>query len=206
MVYMRMAGNRECICSMVSRRRLTPAERKEIVRERCKGVTHRALAERFGVSERTVYYTLRTEKDRQRDTRVRTKQVSVTLTPQELQGFDQVLARHGIESRSAGVRCLIQSANGIFQPDQHLAEELRSFRAALNRVGNNVTQIAKRLNEARAKGIAPVFGDRSLAQLRLLSGLVLDFADQVDALARRRGSRVTLEAHNALKEFSDAPE
>ncbi|MEO1346985.1 MAG: helix-turn-helix domain-containing protein [Pseudomonadota bacterium] len=191
---------------MVSRRRLTPAERKEIVRERCKGVTHRALAERFGVSERTVYYTLRTEKDRQRDTRVRTKQVSVTLTPQELQGFDQVLARHGIESRSAGVRCLIQSANGIFQPDQHLAEELRSFRAALNRVGNNVTQIAKRLNEARAKGIAPVFGDRSLAQLRLLSGLVLDFADQVDALARRRGSRVTLEAHNALKEFSDAPE
>ncbi|MEM8803888.1 MAG: helix-turn-helix domain-containing protein [Pseudomonadota bacterium] len=191
---------------MVSRRRLTPAERKEIVRERCKGVTHRALAERFGVSERTVYYTLRTEKDRQRDTRVRTKQVSVTLTPEELLGFDEVLARLGVSSRSAGVRCLIQSANDIFQPDQHLADELKSFRAALNRVGNNVTQIAKRLNEARAKGIAPVFGDRSLAQLRLLSGFVLDFADQVDALARRRGSRVTLEAHNALKEFSDAPE
>ena len=191
---------------MASWRRLTPSERQEIVRERCKGVTHKALAERFGVSERTVYYTLRTEKDRRRDTRIRTKQVSVTLTPEELQGFDQVLARHGIESRSAGVRCLIQSANGIFQPDQHLAEELRSFRAALNRVGNNVTQIAKRLNEARAKGIAPVFGDRSLAQLRLLSGFVLDFADQVDALSRRRVSRMTLEANNALKEFSDAPE
>lgn len=191
---------------MASRRRLTPAERQEIVRERHKGVTHKDLAERFGVSERTVYYTLRTEKDRQRDTRIRTKQVSVTLTPEELQGFDQVLARHGIVSRSAGVRCLIQSANGIFQPDPHLAGELRSFRAALNRVGNNVTQIAKRLNEARAKGIAPVFGERSLAQLRLLSGFVLDFADQVDALARRRVSHVTLEAHNALKEFSDAPE
>lgn len=191
---------------MASRRRLTPTERQEIVRERCKGVTHKALAERFGVSERTVYYTLRTEKDRQRDTRLRTKQVSVTLTPEELQGFDQVLARRGIASRSAGVRCLIQSANGIFQPDQHLAEELKSFRAALNRVGNNVTQIAKRLNEARAKGMAPVFGERSLAQLRLLSGFVLDFADQVDALSRRRVSHVTLEAHNALKEFSDAPE
>ena len=191
---------------MVSRRRLTPAERKEIVRERCKGVTHRALAERFGVSERTVYYTPRTEQDRQRDPQVRTKQVSVTLTPQELQGFDQVLARHGIESRSAGVRCLIQSANGIFQPDPHLAEELKSFRAALNRVGNNVTQIAKRLNEARAKGIAPVFGDRSLAQLRLLSGFVLVCADHVDALSRRRASHVTLESHNALKEFSYAPE
>ena len=191
---------------MASRRRLTPSERQEIVRERLKGMTHAALAVRFGVSERTVYYTLRTDKNRCRDTRIRTKQVSVTLTPDELQSFDQVLARHGVSSRSAGVRLLIQSANGIFQPDQHLAEELKSFRAALNRVGNNVTQIAKRLNEARAKGIAPVFGERSLAQLRLLSGFVLDFADQVDALARRRVTQVTLAAHNALKEFSDASE
>ena len=191
---------------MASRRRLTPEERQEIVRERLKGVTHAALAAKFGVSERTVYYTIRTEKDRRRDTRVRTKQVSVTLTPEELQGFDEVLARHGVSSRSAGVRLLIQSANGVFQPDQHLAEELKSFRAALNRVGNNVTQIAKRLNEARAKGIAPVFGERSLTQLRLLSGFVLDFADQVDALARRRVSHVTLEAHRALKDFSNVPE
>ena len=191
---------------MASRRRLTPEERQEIVRERLKGATYAALASRFGVSERTVYYTLRTEKDRRRDTRIRTKQVSVTLTPEELQGFDEVLARHGVSSRSTGVRLLIQSANGVFQPDQHLAEELKLFRAALNRVGNNVTQIAKRLNEARAKGIAPVFGDRSLTQLRLLSGFVLDFADQVDALARRRVSHVTLEAHRALKDFSDAPE
>lgn len=191
---------------MASRRRLTPEERQEIVRERLKGVTHAALAAQFGVSERTVYYTLRTEKDRRRDTRVRSKQVSVTLTPEELQGFDEVLARHGVSSRSAGVRLLIQSANGVFQPDQYLAEELKLFRAALNRVGNNVTQIAKRLNEARAKGIAPAFGDRSLTQLRLLSGFVLDFADQVDALARRRVSHVTLEAHRALKDFSDVPE
>lgn len=191
---------------MTSRRRLTPEERKKIVRERLKGVTHASLAAKFGVSERTVYYTMRTEKDRRRDTRVRTKQVSVTLTPEELQGFDEVLARHGVSSRSAGVRLLIQSANGVFQPDQHLAEELKSFRAALNRVGNNVTQIAKRLNEARAKGIAPVFGERSLTQLRLLSGFVLDFADQVDALARRRVSHVTLEAHRALKDFSNVPE
>lgn len=191
---------------MASRRRLTPEERQKIVRERLRGVTHAALAAQFGVSERTVYYTLRTEKDRRRDTRVRTKQVSVTLTPEELQGFDEVLARYGVSSRSAGVRLLIQSANGVFQPDQHLAEELKSFRAALNRVGNNVTQIAKRLNEARAKGIAPVFGDRSLTQLRLLSGFVLDFADQIDALARRRVRHVTLEAHSALKDFSDVPE
>lgn len=191
---------------MASRRRLTPEERQEIVRERLEGVTHADLAAQFGVSERTVYYTLRTEKDRRRDTRIRTKQVSVTLTPEELQGFDEVLARHGVSSRSAGVRLLIQSANGVFQPDQHLAEELKLFRAALNRVGNNVTQIAKRLNEARAKGIAPVFGDRSATQLRLLSGFILDFADQVDALARRRVSNVTLEAHSALKGFADVQE
>ena len=191
---------------MARHRRLAPTERRQIVQERLKGMTHRALAAQFQVSERTIYYTLRTEKERHRDTRTRTKQVSVTLTPEELHAFDLVLRSHGIASRSAGVRRLIQSANGIFQPDEPLADELKNFRAALNRVGNNVTQIAKRLNEAKIKGTVPVFGERSVTQLRMLAGFVLDFADQVDALARRRVQHVTLTAHDALKAFSDAPE
>lgn len=203
---MNMAGNRGCICSMLARRRLTRPERLEIIRERKTGVTHKALAAKFGVSERTVYYTLRTENDRKRDNRTRTKQVSVTLSPEELNAFDVVLAKHGIATRSEGVRRLVQSANGIFVPDEYLASELKGFRASLNQVGNNVTQIAKRLNEARLKGIAPVFGDRSLAQIRSLSGFVLDFADQVDLLARRRVEHVTLTANAVLKELADGEE
>ena len=191
---------------MSARRRLSREDRLVIIRERKKGVSHKALAERFGVTERAIYYTVRTEKERRRETGHRSKTITVTVTPEEAQAFDALLGKHGINSRSDGLRRLIQCANGVFQPDEHMVSELNAFRAALNRVGNNVTQIAKRLNEARAKGIAPVFGDRSLTQLRLLSGFILDFADHVDALARRRVSNVTLEAHSALKDFSDAPE
>ena len=163
--------------SMSSRRKLTRDERLAIIRESEKGVSRKALAAKFDVTERTIYYTLRTERERRRESSIRTRQVSVTVTEEELQAFDAVLGKHGITSRSDGMRRLIQSANGIFIPDEHLASELNGFRAALNRVGNNGTQIAKRMNEANKKGMRPPFGTGSLAQMRSVAGFVLDFAD-----------------------------
>lgn len=109
---------------MSKRKRLSRDERLAIVRERGQGATHKALAGKYGVTERTIYYTLKTEKERRRDTSTRTKTISVTLTPDELAAFDARLGKHGIANRSDGVRRLIQSANGIFQPDAHIAEEL----------------------------------------------------------------------------------
>lgn len=47
---------------MSARRRLSREDRLVIIRERKKGVSHKALAERFGVTERAIYYTVRTEK------------------------------------------------------------------------------------------------------------------------------------------------
>ena len=192
--------------SMPTRRRLTRDDRLAIVRERAKGVTHKALADRFGVTERTIYYTLRTDKERRRERSVRTRQISVTVTEDELRAFDAVLARQGISSRSDGMRRLIQAANGVFQPDETLESELRSFRASLNRVGNNVTQIAKRMNEAKQKGIAPAFGVASLAQIRSLAGFVLAFADQVNSLAERRRARIEMTVDAALRELADGAE
>lgn len=189
--------------SMSTRRRLTRDDRLAIVRERAKGVTYKALADRFGVTERTIYYTLRIDRDRRRERSVRTRQVSVTVTDDELRAFDAVLTRQGITSRSDGMRRLIQAANGVFQPDEHLEGELRSFRASLNRVGNNITQIAKRLNEAKQKGIAPAFGVASLAQIRSLAGFVLGFADQINSLAERRRARIELTVDAALRELAD---
>ncbi len=203
---MKVAGNRESLFSMVKRKRLSRDERLAIVRERKQGKTHKVLAEEFGVTERAIYYTLRTEKERRRESSARSKTISVTLTPEELAEFDAFLGRQGIKNRSEALRRLIQSANGIFQPDEHLAGELQSFRAALNRVGNNVTQIAKRLNEAKNRGTAPIFGVQSLEQIRSLSGFTLDFADQIDILVRRHAHHMTLEAHQTLKEFADGAE
>ncbi|MCA0948459.1 ribbon-helix-helix domain-containing protein [Salipiger pacificus] len=189
--------------SMSSRRRLSRDERLEIVRESGKGATAKALASKFGVTERTIYYTLRTEKERRRENSTRTRQVNVSLTEEELRAFDALLGKHGITNRAEGLRQLIQCANGVFQPDEHMVSELNAFRAALNRVGNNVTQIAKRMNEANKKGMRPSFGEGSLTQMRSLAGFVLDFADQVHSMAERRRSHLTLTVSAALKELAD---
>lgn len=191
---------------MPARRRLTRDERLAIIRESGKGVSAKALAARFDVTERTVFYTLRTEKERRRESSTRTRQVNVTLTEEELLAFDAVLGRHGIVNRAEGMRRLIQAANGIFAPDEHLISELHGFRAALNRVGNNVTQIAKRMNEANNKGLRPPFGQASLQHMRSLAGFVLDFADQVHLLARRRTDAVSLKVDRALKGLADGTE
>lgn len=188
---------------MPNRRRLTPEQRREIVAEARRGVSVAALAARFEVTPRAVQYTLRQAAQGRRDSGIRTETMSVTLTTEEMAGFDAVLLRHGIETRSDGMRRLVQAAAGLFQPDMHLADELAGFRAALNRVGNNVTQIAKRMNEANNRGQRPPFSGDDLAQLRQLAGFVLDFADQVDLLARRRVEGVTLTATDALKELAD---
>lgn len=188
---------------MTARRRLTPDQRREIVAEARRGVSAAALAKRFEVTSRAVQYTLRQAAQGRRDSGIRTETMSVTLTPSEMAGFDAVLAAHGIDTRSDGMRRLVQGAAGLFQPDVHLADELAGFRGALNRVGNNVTQIAKRMNEANNKGLRPPFTGDDLAQMRGLAGFVLDFADQVDLLTRRRVEGVTLMATDALRGLAD---
>lgn len=188
---------------MASRRRLSDLERMEIVREMRNGISAEVLAKRFGVTRRSVNYTVQRDRNRQHDTGVRTKQVNVTLTPKELEYFDAFLNKRGISNRSDALRQLIQAANGIFQPDEHLADELSGFRGALNRVGNNVSQIAQRMNEAKLKGERLPFGEQSLQQMRSLAGFVLDFADQVDLLTRRRTEHISLQVDEALKGLAD---
>ncbi|GGA31861.1 MULTISPECIES: transposase [Rhodobacterales] len=191
---------------MAKRHRLSDLERLEIVRESRRGVSAQVLGKRFDVTPRTIQYTVRKEQMRKRDSGIRTAQIGTTVTPEELRTFEALLGRHGVNSRSDGMRRLIQAANGILQPDEYLTDELKGFRAALNRVGNNVTQIAKRMNEANNKGIRPPFGQASLAQMRSLTGFVLDFADQVDLLVRRRTDRINLLVNEALKELADGEE
>ncbi len=51
-------------------KRLTNAQRMEIVREAANGVSTSVLAERFGVTPRAVQYTVKSDEERQRDTAV----------------------------------------------------------------------------------------------------------------------------------------
>ena len=205
---MKVAGNRGAFFRMTRARRLTEAERAEIVREAAGGVSTSALAKRFGVTARAVRYTLKADAERQRDAAVTTAAVTVKLTPEELDALDEVLASAGIATRTEGVRRLIQAAGGIFVPDAHLAAEMTRYRASLHEVGNGVVQIAKQMTQANrtGQGAGAEFSDLRLAQMRALARFVLDSADEIDLLVRRRRDAMQLEVTAALREFAHAAE
>jgi hypothetical protein len=173
-----------------------------IVREAAIGADVKGLALRFGVTRRTIHYTIKREKDRRRDTGVRTAAASVTVTSDEMKAFDAELARHGFDSRADGLRALMQATNGVFVPDEHLAGELAGYRAALNRVGNNITQIARRMNEAKKRGMPAPWSDKQYEEIRALAGMVLEMGDQIDLLVRRRNATMTVTVKDVLREFA----
>jgi len=197
---------------MTRTKRLSEAEKMEIVREAAGGVSTSKLAARFGVTARAVRYTLKADEERQRDVAVATAAVTVKLTPEELTAFDEVIRAAGIETRTEGLRRLIQAAGGTFVPDVQLAAEMARYRAALHEVGNGVAQIAKRMTEANragqgaSGGTSAEFSELRLAQMRGLARFILDSADEIDLLVRRRRDAMQLEATAALREFAHAAE
>jgi len=189
-------------------KRLSDAERMEIVREAAEGVTTSALAERFGVSVRAIQYTLKADAERQTDAAIPVSAVSVKVTAAELAVLDEVLAKAGIESRAEGLRRLIQAAGGVFVPDAQMAAEMARYRASLHEVGNGVAQIAKQMTQAnrREQGAGPEFTELRLAQMRGLARFILDSADEIDLLLGRRRDGMQLQATAALREFAHAAE
>ena len=193
-------------------KRLTQTERAEIIREAGEGVGTSELAERFGVTPRAIQYTLKADEERQKDAAVATAAVTVKLTPEELEALDEVLAAAGIETRTEGVRRLIQAAGGTFVPDAQLAAEMARYRASLHEVGNGVVQVAKQMMKAsragQGEGSAPnaELSELRLAQMRGLARFILDSADEIDLLLRRRRDAMQLAATAALREFAHAAE
>ena len=193
-------------------KRLTDADRMEIVREAAEGISTSVLAERFGVSARAIQYTLKADAERQTDAAIPVSAVSVKVTAAELAALDEVLAEAGIESRAEGLRRLIQAAGGVFVPDAQMAAEMARYRASLHEVGNGVAQIAKQMTRANRKGqgadggAGAEFSELRLAQMRGLARFVLDSADEIDLLLRRRRDAMQLQATAALREFAHAAE
>ena len=193
-------------------RRLTEAERTEIVRTAADGAPTSALAARFGVTPRTIQSTLRRDEERRRDTHVRTAGVSVTLTLAEVEAFDAVLAEAGIATRAEGLRRLVQAAGGTFVPDARLAAEMARYRSALHEVGNGVVLLARRMSRAGRSGQGAGQGGGveipglQLAQVRALARFILDAADEIDLLLRHRRDAMQLEATAELREFVHAAE
>ena len=179
-------------------RRLTETERLNIAQERLQGVAAGDLATRYGVSLKSVYNAANHAADRQTANGSRPKVIGVRVSPKELQRFDAALARHGVVHRSDALRCLILAADDILRPDEGMTDELRGLSAALNRVGNNVNQVARRLNEAKLKGERLPYTPASHAEIRDLAVLVFDMADQIQEMFRARRRDLDLEVTKAL--------
>ena len=184
----------------------------QIVRDAAEGVSTPELAERFEVTSRAVRYVLKADAERQADAAIPVSAVSVKVTAAELAALDEVLAKAGIESRAEGLRRLIQAAGGVFVPDAQMAAEMARYRASLHEVGNGVAQIAKQMTRANqmgqgvAGGAGAEFTELRLAQMRGLARFILDSADEIDLLLRRRRDAMQLQATAALREFAHAAE
>ena len=189
-------------------KRLTQTEKMQIVREAAGGAPTSELAKRFGVTSRAVRYVLKADVERQADAATPVSAVSVKVTAEELAALDAVLASAGVESRAEGLRRLIQAAGGVFVPDAQMVAELARYRASLHDVGNGVVQIAKQMTQANRmeQGAGPEFTELRLAQIRGLARFILDSADEIDLLLRRRRDAMQLEATVALREFAHAAE
>ena len=183
---------------MPSARRLTDQERKTIARDRAKGVSVRTMAADLGVSEKTVYNVLNHGRLARSANGSRTRVFTMRVSEAELRAFDASLSRRGINHRSDALRLLVMAADRFLVPDEHMTEELRNLGAALNRVGNNINQIARRLNEARVRGEALSLSVTERAEIRALAGLVFDMSDQIQELARNRRRALELEVGRAL--------
>lgn len=179
-------------------RRLTDQERRQIVHERAKGTAVRDLATALKVSPRTVYNVLRQGRSSVSANGSRTRVLTMRVTERDLRGFDVALARRGIAHRSDALRRLVLAADDLLRPDEDMTAELRTLSAALNRVGNNVNQIARRLNEAKLRGERLPYTTASHAEIRDLAVLVFDMADQIQEMFRARRRALDLEVTKAL--------
>lgn len=187
---------------MGSSRRLTDQERRQIVRERAKGVAVRDLAIALKVSPKTVYNVLGQGRSAVSANDSRTRVLTMRVTDRDLRGFDAVLARHGIAHRSDAVRSLMLVADDLLRPDEAMTTELKGLSAALNRVGNNVNQVARRLNEAKLKGDSLSYTATSHADIRDLAALIFDMADQIQEIVRARRRLLDLKVTKALADLA----
>ena len=183
---------------MGSSRRLTDQERRQIVRERAKGVSVSAISAALKVSPKTVYNVLGRGRSAASANDSRTRVLTMRVSDRDLRGFDAALARRGTAHRSGALRCLILAADDILRPDEDMTDELRGLSAALNRVGNNVNQVARRLNEAKLKGERLPYTPASHAEIRDLAAFVFDMADQIQEMFRARRRTLDREVTKAL--------
>ena len=179
-------------------RRLTETERLNIAKERAQGIAAAELAAQHGVSLKSVYNAVNHARDRKRANGSRPKVIGLRVSERELERFDAALEGFGVTNRTEALRALMAAAGGILKPDEKIACQLEGMSARINRVGNNVNQVARRMNEAKLRGEPLPYSAQSHAHMRELAELVFEMADQIQDMFRARRGELELEVGRAL--------
>ena len=183
--------------------KLDHTTRQSIAKKVREGVRPQVLAREYGVTVRTVYRCAQLMRDIQTERGSRTEVIVCRVSPADLAQFDAKLKEAGIRNRSEALRNVIRNTGGMAMPGAELSEALLSMKGALNKVGNNVTQIAKRMNDAKNKGQPLPFAEEDLMEMRHLARLVLDFADEADLMARGRRAALELKISDELRRMAE---
>lgn len=183
-------------------RRLTESERREIADGQARGASPEDLAARFGVSRRTVERASAQARSGGPVAQPTGRTLGVWVSVEELRAFDAAIAPLEL-SRSDAVRRMLRAASGFYADDDARLAAVQELSAAVNRVGNNVNQIARACNEARLMGQPLPYTSQDHAELRDALRIVFAAADQMQRLAQGRREQGVAALARALQADGD---
>lgn len=177
-------------------RKLTDAERRQIIEARAEGTPATTLACRFGVSRRTIYNTLEKAKGARP---IRTRTISTRVSARELAGFRDGLARRGITDHPAALLRLMVAADILLRPaDQGVIDQMRDWGAEISTRGAAINQIARKLNEAKLRGRPIPYTAEDAATIRAFAVFFVAFVEEFRALWEEKRLAMTREVDKAL--------
>lgn len=170
-------------------RRLTADERSKIVRAKAGGAGTKQLAELHGVSEQTIRNVARRVKTERLASRSETAMVTVRVPVQDIRAFEAALPRLGVRDKSTALRAFVRWPAGFFHQDEATTAAIQDMRLEVSRIGTNINQIARRLNNPslRPREIALMAAEK--AELRDLSQAMNRVEIALATLAGNRARR-----------------
>lgn len=179
-------------------RRLTAAQRAQIAGAKAGGASTKELASRYGVSEQTIRNIVRRVRSERETAKIESVVVSARVPVADVRAFDAVIGRLGIKDKSTAMRAFIRWPAGFFHADEDTDATIRGMLLELTRLGTNLNQIARRLNDPR---LGP--GERGLStqekdELRVLREAMSRTDETLRTLAGDRARRGDLAFSLAL--------
>lgn len=130
-------------------RHLSAAERSQVASAKASGVSTKELAQRYGVSDQTIRNVVRSVTGERETAKTKSIIVSARVPLPDVRAFDAALARLKVKDRSTALRAFIRWPGGFFHAQEEGDATIRAMILELTRHGNNLNQIARRLNDPR---------------------------------------------------------